>query len=64
MSFAENFKKARKAAGLSQQQIADELGLDRTAIAHYEMGDSMPNARNMQKVCDLLNVSFGELFNS
>lgn len=64
MSFAENFKKARKAAGLSQQQIADELGLDRTAIAHYEMGDSMPNARNMQKVCDLLNVSFGDLFNS
>ena len=61
MSFAENFKAARKAANLSQQQIADELGLDRTAIAHYEMGDSMPNARNLNKICELLNISVIEL---
>ena len=62
MSFAENFRNARLAANLTQQQIADELGLDRTAIAHYEKGDSMPNARNLQKICDLFKVSFDELF--
>ena len=61
MSFAENFKKARKAADLSQQQIADKLGLDRSAIAHYEMGDSMPNARNLGKICEILNVPINEL---
>lgn len=61
MSFAENFKNARKAANLSQQQIADKLGLDRSAIAHYEMGDSMPNARNFNKICELLNISINEL---
>lgn len=61
MSFAENFKKARKSAGLSQQQIADALGLDRTAITHYEMGDSMPNARNLKKICELTNISLNEL---
>ena len=63
MSFAENFRNARLAANLTQQQIADELGLDRTAVAHYEMGDSMPNARNLQKICELFNISFYELFN-
>lgn len=62
MSFAENFRNARLAANLTQQQIADELGLDRTAIAHYEKGDSMPNARNLQMICELLNISFIELF--
>ena len=61
MSFAENFKKARTAAGLTQQQVADALGLDRSAIAHYETGDSMPNARNLQKICELMNITLNEL---
>lgn len=61
MSFAENFRNARLMANLTQQQIADELGLDRTAIAHYEKGDSMPNARNLQKICELFSVTFDEL---
>ena len=61
MSFAENFRSARLAANLTQQQIADELRLDRTAIAHYEKGDSMPNARIFQKICDLFIISFDEL---
>ena len=61
MSFAENFRKARTQANLTQQQIADVLGLDRTAIAHYEMGDSMPSLKNINKICRLLNVSVEEL---
>ena len=62
MSFAENFKKARTEAGLTQQQVADALNLDRSAIAHYENGDSMPNARNLQHICELFNVTFDNLF--
>ena len=62
MSFAENFRNARLEANLTQQQVADTLGLDRSAVAHYEMGDSMPNARNLQKICDLLSVKFNDLF--
>ena len=62
LSFAENFKNARSEANLTQQQVADKLGLDRTAIAHYEKGDSMPNARNLHKICELFNVTFEELF--
>ncbi len=61
MSFAENFKKARKEAGLTQQQVADALGLDRTAIAHYEMGDSTPSLKNLLIICKLFNISLEEL---
>lgn len=64
MSFAENFKAARKAAHLSQQQIADTLGLDCSAIAHYEMGDSTPNLKNLRRICDALNVTLDELIDS
>ena len=61
MSFAENFRNARLAAGLTQQQVADALGLDRSAIAHYEIGDSTPNFKNLPKICDLLNVGLDKL---
>ena len=61
MSFAENFKKARTEAGLTQQQVADTLGLDRSAIAHYEMGDSTPNFNRISKICKILNLSVEDL---
>jgi len=61
MSFAENFKNARKNAGLTQQQVADALGLDRSAIAHYEKGDSKPTLDNIPKICELLNITIQDI---
>ncbi len=61
MAFAENFKRARKNAGLTQQQVADALGLERSAVAHYEKGDSTPAFKNIPKICELLNVAVEEL---
>ena len=62
MSFAENFKNARTEAGLTQQQVADAIGIDRTSVTHYEMGDSMPSSRNLIKLCEVLNITMNELF--
>lgn len=62
MSFAENFRNARLAAGLTQRQVADALGLERTAIAQYERGISTPNFKNLSKICKILQISFDELF--
>ncbi len=64
MSFAENFRNARKNAGLTQQQVADALGLDRSAIAHYEKGDSEPAFKNIPKICELFNITLEELIMS
>ena len=61
MSFAENFKKARKEAGLTQKQVADALKLDRSAIAQYERGVSMPQLRNIPKICELLKITSDKL---
>ena len=37
------------------------LGLDRSAIAHYESGSSFPLMKNIQKICEVLGVSIEEL---
>ena len=63
MGFSENFKTARKRLGLKQQQLADALGVSRSTIAKYETGISMPHAKNINKLCEILNVSYDELFN-
>ena len=61
MSFADKFKEARKAAHMSQQQVADKLGLDRSAISHYENGDSQPTFKNISKICEILNIPVEEI---
>ena len=61
MSFHENFKAARKKLKLTQQELGDMLGLDRSASAHYESGSSFPLMKNIQKICEVLGVSIEEL---
>ena len=62
MSFAENFRAARLATGLTQQQVADALGLDRSTIAQYERGVSTPIFKNIPKLCEILSINVNELF--
>ena len=61
MSFAENFKKARINVGLTQKQVADALGFDRTTIAQYERGFSEPQFKNIPKICKILKISLDDL---
>lgn len=61
MAFSENLKKARLNAGLTQQQIADALNVDRTTIAQYERGFSTPQIKNISKLCEILKISVDEL---
>lgn len=47
---------------MSQQKLADELGVDRSSIAKYETGRAAPIAANIKKMCSILNTTFDELF--
>ena len=62
MGFSENLKAVRKANKMTQQQLADELGLGRPAIAKYETSDTLPKPRNIMKICKIFNLTFDELF--
>ena len=54
MSFAENFRAARKELKLTQMEVAKPVGVERSAVAHYENGTSLPHAGNFQKICKSL----------
>ena len=56
MGFAETFKERRKKLGLTQQELAEKLDIDRSAVAHYEGGTSLPNAKKLKIIGKVLNV--------
>ncbi len=62
MSFSESFKNARINSGLSQQQLADLLGMDRSAISKYETDIGLPHAKTLQKICEIFDITMDSLF--
>jgi len=52
----------RKAAGMTQQQLADALDVERARLAMWEIGKSWPPARLLPALADLLLCSIDELY--
>ena len=53
---------ARKRAKLSQQEIADILGISRNSYGQKERGNVPFNAEEMFALSELLNISLDDLF--
>ena len=56
MSFGENLKKLRKRANLSQNELANLLGINQYNISFWEIGRSEPNIEQLIKLSEILNV--------
>ena len=46
----------RMRGGMTQEQMAAELGLQRSAVRRWEMGECLPSLNNMERVFLLLNA--------
>ena len=57
MIFSENFKKLRKERQITQQVVADYLGITRQAIAAYEKGKREPNLNMIVRIAEFFEVS-------
>lgn len=56
-----HLRKARKAANLTQAQLAKELNVNRATISKYETGEISPSVEQLINICTVLDVSFEEL---
>lgn len=52
----------RKAMGLSQNQLAEKLGITDKAVSKWETGRSMPDLSLFVPLCTLLGITLNELF--
>ena len=57
MKFEEKLMALRKKGGMSQEELADQLGVSRQAISRWELGTTLPDAPNLLKLSDLFSVS-------
>ena len=60
-NFKENLRKIRKENNLSQEQLADELGVSRQAISKWESGAAYPEMDKIIALCDKFNLNIDDL---
>ncbi len=61
MLLNQRLKHFRTMSGLTQQQVADVLGLDRSTYAYYESGKTTPDIKSVNKLLKIFNISYYEL---
>ena len=57
MAFAERLVVLRKQQGLTQQALADRVGIHVTLLRRYEAGKTQPNLDTLRRTALALNVS-------
>ena len=53
----------RKAAGLTQKELADKLNISFQAVSKWENGESLPDTGILLELCDILNTTADKLLN-
>ena len=61
MNISENIKHYRTKLHLSQEYVADQLGISRQAVSKWETGQSQPTAQNLADLAMLFEISISEL---
>ena len=61
MSFAENLIELRKYKGLSQEEIAEMIGVSRQTLSKYETGESLPDIEKCRLLAEIFDVKIDDL---
>lgn len=61
---AERIKKARKAAGLTQAEVAGLLGITYQAVSNYERGINSIENSVLSRMCEIYHVSVSDILPS
>lgn len=60
---AENLYRLRRQRGLSQEQLAQELGVSRQAISKWEQSSAMPESEKLVLIAQFFGVTLDQLVN-
>ena len=63
MNFKDNLKKIRKDNNLSQEELADKLGVSRQAVSKWESGAAYPEMDKVLQICKMFNLNIDDLLN-
>ena len=61
MSLGNSLFNARKKSGLSQEEVAEKLGVSRQTISKWETDETLPDIRQSKKLAVLYHLTLDEL---
>ena len=61
MDLGNNLFNARKKSGLSQEEVAEKLGVSRQTVSKWETDETLPDIRQAKRMAILYNLSLDEL---
>lgn len=61
MNLGNSLFQARKRCGLSQEDVAEKLGVSRQTISKWETDETLPDIRQSKKMANLYHISLDEL---
>ena len=61
MAFSENLQYIRSQAGITQEQLAEQLDVSRQSVSKWESGTSFPEMDTLLRICDLYDVTLDTL---
>lgn len=64
MEWGKKMKEARKAQHMTQQQLADKIGVNRSTIANYEMMRRKPTFIELKEIAKVLRLDVNYLTES
>ena len=63
MTIGEKIALRRRSAGLSQEALAERLGVSRQAVSRWETGESFPDTEKVLQLCRIFSISADYLLN-
>lgn len=64
MSLGDNILKKRKEAHLSQEKLAEKVGVTRQTISNWELNETCPTSEQLKSLSKILNYSIDELLDN
>lgn len=62
--FHENLISLRKINQMSQEDLAEKIGISRQTLSKYETGDALPDIEKCKALADIFGVSLDDLVNT
>ena len=63
MNFGENLKTLRKNKKISQEELAEKVGVTRQSVSKWEVGDAYPEMSNIVALCSIFKCNINDLIN-
>lgn len=63
MKFGENLRNLRKSKKISQEKLAEKVGVSRQSVSKWETGEAYPEMNNILVLCSIFHCNINDLVN-